>query len=114
MSRLSRLLAVVVVVGLAGSSFAGTYGGGTGTEEYAYQITVGKEKLQFVRRPDLGYVVKSLDENAHVKTVNVLKHSGARDIGRANYCARAYEPRNSVRGKSGSFDRYFFSDLLNR
>ena len=78
------MVAVTITGVLPGmtSAFADTYDGGSGTEEDPYQITVAGEKLRFVRRPDLGYVVKSMDENAHIETMEELKHSGNKGIRR--------------------------------
>ena len=49
------------------------------SDEYA--VTVGKEQLHFVRRPELGYVVVSREETTAVEALDgTLRQFGGRDI----------------------------------
>ncbi len=52
MRWLSGLLAAVAAIGLAGSSFAGTYGGGSGTEGDPFQIGTAEHLIDLGETPD--------------------------------------------------------------
>ena len=52
MKRLRSILVTIILVTLAGSSFAGTYGGGSGTEEDPYQIVTAEHLVALGENPD--------------------------------------------------------------
>ncbi|MBA7602614.1 hypothetical protein ES703_09710 [subsurface metagenome] len=50
-------------------------------EFYDYVVTVGNEELRFLRRPELGYVVKSQEQTTAIEVLDeTLKEFGAPDI----------------------------------
>jgi subtilisin family serine protease len=58
-----------------------TYGLAMDRTPYDYTVTAGNEQLRFVRRPELGYVVKAEEKETAIEALyGMLRKSGATDI----------------------------------